>query len=162
MQLPSLQGLGGAKSAGDLGIAMGSWQRTDAGSLFAVQFIEMPAVVAKTVNPDHGMANVKPGVLPDGTEIVTVEDVPVGGHPGKRIVKKNGNRLLETRIVTVKARTFTVSAGSASDADPAIVKAFFDRFVVKVVPDPKSLPGLDGFTSDINDLMKQFNPPEKK
>jgi hypothetical protein len=158
--LPNIPGLGGAKNASDLGIAVGQWSRTEATNLYSIQFVEMPAIVAKSVSPTRGLENAKVGKQPDGTEITIVEAVTVGGHPGQRVVKKFGSRRIDTRIVTVKSRTFTVTAGMIGDADEAIAKEFFDRFIIKNVPDPKPLPGLEGFGGSLDDIFKQLVPPE--
>jgi hypothetical protein len=159
--LPNISGLGGAKNASDIGIEIGQWSRADGNSIYAIQFVAMPSIVMNTMQPDRATRDLKPGKQADGSEVLVAEATTFGGHPGRRVVQKNGDRLLETRTVLVKSRLFTVTVRNTTDTDPAITKAFFDRFVVKNVPDPKTLPGLEGLGGgSLDDLLKQALPPE--
>lgn len=161
MALPNIGGLGDAKKASDLGIEIGQWSRTDGNGIFTVQYYAMPLIIMNTMQPDRATRDLKPGKQADGSEVVVAEATTVGGYPGRRVVQKNGDRLLETRTVLVKSRLFSVTVRTTADSDPAITQAFFDRFVVKNVPEAKSLPGLEGLgAGSLDDLIKQALPPE--
>jgi ribosomal protein S27E len=136
----------------ELGYESVTWSRIDPVGTFKVQMTTLPSVLGAATTLEGLVRNVKIGEQPNGSEVFSVEDCKLGGHPGKRVLTLHGTQLVDKRITKVNGRLFTVTAVVPYDpkGDTPVQKQFFAKFAIKNVPDPKplNLPGLklpDGF-----------------
>ena len=164
--MPGIPGAPGAAGKGgnmkdmakDMGIDFGSWMKGDPAGMYSIGYSSLPAMFSNMMNLDAMTKDLKPGKQPNGTEVLKVDDVTLGGYPGKRILTRNGPQLIDTRMTKIKGRLFTVTVAVNFELgeESANAKRFFDKFVVKNVPEPKpmNMPGMDKMPPGFEQFLK--------